>query len=70
MNTMHPSHAGDLVPLLGNQGYAYLVFYDKRFTIDDIIGRSVIIHRNPDDFATQPSGNSCEKIACGVIRRV
>lgn len=70
MNTMHPSHAGDLVPLLGNQGYAYLVFYDKRFTIDDIIGRSVIIHRNPDDFATQPSGNSGEKIACGVIRRV
>lgn len=68
-NTLHPNHAGDMPPLLGNQGYAYSVFYDKRFTIADIIGRSVIIHANPDDFITQPSGNSGEKIACGEIRR-
>ncbi|MDE7275500.1 MAG: superoxide dismutase family protein, partial [Lachnospiraceae bacterium] len=27
-----------------------------------------IIHRMPDDFETQPSGNSGEKIGCGVIR--
>lgn len=66
-NTRHPNHAGDLVPLLGNQGYAWMSFYDKRFTIDEIIGRSVIIHSRADDFATQPSGNSGEKIACGVI---
>lgn len=26
-----------------------------------------MIHRSPDDFTTQPSGNSGEKIACGVI---
>lgn len=67
-NQPHPEHAGDLLPLLGNQGYAWLAFYDKRFTINNIIGKSVIIHRNADDFTTQPSGNSGEKIACGVIR--
>ncbi|MDD7390079.1 MAG: superoxide dismutase family protein [Lachnospiraceae bacterium] len=69
-NTLHPMHAGDLVPLLGNHGYAWCVFYDERFTLPEIIGRSVIIHRNPDDFHTQPSGNSGEKIGCGTIRWV
>lgn len=64
----HPSHAGDMIPLLGSQGYAWMTFYDKRFTIDDILGRSVIIHAGPDDFTAQPSGNSGEKIGCGVIR--
>ena len=64
----HPDHAGDLAPLLGNQGYAWAAFYDKRFSIQDIIGRSVIIHSQPDDFTTQPSGNPGTKIGCGVIR--
>lgn len=64
----HPEHAGDLLPLLGNQGYAWTAFYDKRFRVADIIGRSVIIHVNRDDFTTQPSGDSGEKIGCGVIR--
>ncbi|MDD3253572.1 MAG: superoxide dismutase family protein [Lachnospiraceae bacterium] len=64
----HPYHSGDLLPLLGNQGYAWLAFYDKRITIAEINGRSVIIHAQPDDFTTQPSGNSGEKIGCGVIR--
>lgn len=67
-NQPHPDHAGDLIPLLSNQGYAWSAFYDKRFTIADILGRSVIIHAMPDDFMTQPSGNSGAKIACGVIR--
>ncbi len=66
----HPDHAGDLLPLLSNQGYAWLSFYDKRFTVQDILNRSVIIHSNADDFTTQPSGNSGSKIGCGVIRMV
>lgn len=68
-NLPHPMHAGDLLPLLGNAGYAYSVFYTDRFEIDDIIGRSLIIHSAPDDFTTQPSGNSGVKIACGVIKK-
>lgn len=66
--TEHPGHAGDLIPLMGNQGYAWLSFYDKRFTVPDIIGKSVIIHSHQDDFTSQPSGNSGDKIGCGVIR--
>lgn len=69
-NMEHPNHAGDMLPLLGNQGYAFLAFYDKRFSIDEIIGKSVIIHSRADDFTTQPSGNSGDKIGCGVIRRI
>ncbi len=68
-NKQHPQHAGDLIPLMGNQGYAWLAFYDKRFMIKDIIGRSIIIHKMPDDFMSQPSGNAGEKIGCGVIRQ-
>lgn len=36
----HPSHSGDLPPLLGNNGYAYLSVYTSRFTLDDIIRKS------------------------------
>lgn len=66
-NTAHPQHAGDLPPLLSNSGYSYLVFYTDRIQIKEIIGRALIIHSAPDDFTTQPSGNSHEKIGCGVI---
>ncbi len=66
-NEPHPYHAGDMIPLMGNQGYAWLSFYDKRFAIPDIMGRSVIIHKMTDDFMTQPAGNAGEKIGCGTI---
>lgn len=65
---LHPNHAGDLLPLFSNQGYAWMAFYDKRFSIPEILGRSVVIHQQADDFTTQPSGNSGAKIGCGVIR--
>ena len=65
----HPYHAGDLPPLFGNRGYAYLSVFTNRFTVDEVIGRAVVIHAKPDDFTTQPSGNSGERIACGEIRR-
>ena len=49
----HPYHAGDLPPLFENDGYAYMSF---------------LTNLKPDDFHSQPSGNSGEKIACGVIK--
>lgn len=63
----HPYHAGDLPPLFGNHGYAYMSVLTDRFSVKDIIGCVVIIHKNTDDFTTQPSGNAGEKIACGKI---
>lgn len=65
----HPYHAGDLPPLFGNGGVALSLFLTNRFSVEEIIGRTVIIHDRPDDFTTQPSGNAGTKIACGVIRR-
>ncbi len=66
----HPNHAGDLPPLFGNNGLAVSAFLTNRFFVEDILGRVVIVHDQPDDFTTQPSGASGTKIACGVIRRV
>ena len=66
----HPYHAGDLPPLLESGGHALMAVKTGRFTIEEILGRTVVIHDHPDDFTTQPSGNSGTKIACGVIRRI
>ncbi len=63
----HPYHAGDLPPLFGANGYAYSAVLTNRFTIDEIIGKTIVIHSSPDDFTSQPSGNAGKKIACGVI---
>lgn len=68
-NCPHPYHAGDMPPLFGAGDYAFLAFLTNRFTAEEIIGKTVIIHSAPDDFTTQPSGNSGIKIACGEIKR-
>lgn len=66
---MHPEHAGDLPPLLWCQENAYLSVRTDRFSVKDIIGKTVVIHSDSDDFHTQPAGNAGKKIACGVIRK-
>ncbi len=63
----HSYHSGDMPPLFGVNGKAASVFLTDRFTVGEIIGRSVVIHSAPDDFTSQPAGNSGRKIACGVI---
>lgn len=68
--TPHPSHAGDLSPLLSCHGNAYLAVATGRFRVADLIGRTVVIHDGADDFTTQPAGNAGTKIGCGVIRKV
>lgn len=67
-NCPHPYHAGDLPPLFGNKGYAYMSVFTDRFTVKEIVGRTVVIHASYDDFSSQPAGNAGAKIACGVIR--
>ncbi|MCI8273309.1 MAG: superoxide dismutase family protein [Clostridia bacterium] len=64
----HPFHSGDLPPLIENNGHAYMSVLINKFKIKDIIGKVIIIHDSPDDFTTQPSGNSGTKIACGQIK--
>ncbi|MDP4118637.1 MAG: superoxide dismutase family protein [Bacillota bacterium] len=69
-NKPHPCHAGDLPPLFSNNGYAYMQVLTDRFSVGEIVGKTIIIHSGTDDFKTQPSGDSGNKIACGVIERV
>lgn len=64
----HPEHAGDLPPLFSCDGRAFLAVMTDRFSLREVIGRTVVIHSGPDDLHSQPAGNSGEKIACGVIR--
>lgn len=66
-NSKHPFHAGDLPPILVANGVGILSVYTSAFNVNDIIDKSIILHENPDDFHTQPSGDSGNKIACGVI---
>ena len=64
---IHPLHAGDMPPLFGNNGYAFQAFLTDRFTVREVIGKTIIIHSMPDDFRSQPGGDSGMKIACGQI---
>ncbi|VXC19835.1 Superoxide dismutase (Cu-Zn) [Luteimonas sp. 9C] len=34
----------------------------------DIVGKGVIVHQDADDYATQPTGNAGDRLACGVIQ--
>lgn len=68
-NQPHGNHAGDFPVLFSNGGYANTCFFTNRFTPDQVIGKSVLIHQNPDDYRTQPAGDSGRRLACGVIQR-
>ena len=69
-NQPHPNHAGDMPPLFSNNGNAWIAFFTQRFNINEILGKTIIIHNQPDDFTSQPSGNSGTKIACGKILKI
>jgi Cu-Zn family superoxide dismutase len=36
-------------------------------SLSDMDGSAIVIHADPDDLVTDPSGNSGDRIACGVI---
>ena len=74
----HPStmdrHAGDMPMLTADSaGNATLTAELDVITIGsgvaDVVGKGVIVHKDPDDFKTQPTGNSGARLACGVIRK-
>ena len=69
------SHAGELPSLMADaQGNA-------RFRVDihaisltegaanSVVGRALVVHRDRDDYTTQPAGNSGPRIACAVIAK-
>jgi Cu-Zn family superoxide dismutase len=67
------SHAGDLPNIKsdanGNATYtAKLHGFAVNTGPTGIVGRSVVVHRDPDDYKSQPAGNSGPRIACGLIK--
>ncbi|MGH8668703.1 MAG: superoxide dismutase family protein, partial [Burkholderiales bacterium] len=66
-------HAGDLPSLKAEKsGRAKVDVQADIITVtpgpNSIVGRAVIVHANPDDYKTQPTGNAGARLACGVIR--
>lgn len=67
-------HVGDLPSLVADtQGVAKVDFVTRAFTLDresnGVLGRGLIVHNDPDDYTTQPTGNSGARLACAVIQR-
>ncbi len=66
-------HAGDMPNLVADSaGKATLSAELDMLSLTEgptgILKRSVVIHADPDDFKSQPAGNSGKRVACGVIR--
>jgi len=71
----HPGggHAGDLPALKGDKsGRGKLDVMLEGISVGsgpgNIVGRGLIVHADPDDYRTQPTGNAGARIACGVIK--
>lgn len=68
-----PHHAGDVPNLRADeQGTARVEVQIPAVTLgdggmNDVVGKAFVVHANPDDYTTQPSGGSGARIACGVI---
>lgn len=76
--TLNPSgsHLGDLPNLVVNAAGVGMLSADLSGTsasaetaLFDADGAAVVIHADPDDYKTDPTGNSGTRIACGVLRK-
>jgi Cu-Zn family superoxide dismutase len=68
-----PHHAGDFGNVTADaDGNVNTRFVTRSTTVSEgmmsAIGHAVILHANPDDLTTQPSGNAGARIACGVVQ--
>jgi Cu-Zn family superoxide dismutase len=69
----HRHHAGDIDNIVaGWDGVAHVDVQLAGVSLgdggrDDIAGRALVVHAAPDDYRTQPSGNSGARVACGVV---
>ena len=67
-------HAGDLPSLQADaSGVARFKFESTAIRVGsgavDVVGKGLIVHRDPDDYRTQPTGNAGPRLACAVIQR-
>ena len=68
-----PHHAGDMLNVKSDaQGVAEVSIDNADVSLqtgqpNDILGKALVLHAKPDDYKTQPSGDSGDRIACGVV---
>lgn len=71
--TGNAHHAGDADNVVANaEGVATINAHFSGVVLggagsNNAIGKGVIVHADPDDYTSQPSGNAGARIACGVI---
>jgi Cu-Zn family superoxide dismutase len=68
-----PHHAGDFGNVTADaDGNVNTRFVTRSITVSagpmTAVGHAIILHANPDDLTTQPSGNAGARIACGVVQ--
>ena len=69
---MGEHHTGDLPSLKADASGNATFNYESSTirvgsTANDIVGKGLIVHRDPDDYKTQPTGNAGPRLACAVI---
>lgn len=66
-------HVGDLGNIeAGAMGSANYERIDNVISLsgpNSIVGKAVVVHANPDDLESQPSGDAGDRLACGVIEQ-
>ena len=68
-----PHHAGDMLNVRSDaQGVAEVSLDNADVSLqtgqpNDILDKALVMHAKPDDYTTQPSGDSGDRIACGVV---
>jgi Cu-Zn family superoxide dismutase len=65
-------HVGDFPSLRSDAaGVAAFSFESSTISVGsgvgDVVGKGLIVHSDPDDYTTQPTGNSGTRLACAVI---
>jgi len=62
-------HGGDLGNMqVDSNGRGLLVVAVSDLSMDNVVGRSIVVHQTADDLKTDPAGNSGARVACGAIQ--
>ena len=71
---IYEGHAGDLGNITTDEnGFCKMTFKTNKFNVDEILGRSIIIHEDKDDLGlgefedSKTTGHSGARIACAII---
>jgi Cu/Zn superoxide dismutase len=69
----HADHSGDLGNVISQNGVIQTEIKTSKFKLDDIVGRSIVLHEKEDDLGqgnhqtSKTTGNSGSRVACGDV---